>query len=95
MSSMWETTTTRRRRLPGEDTCKESRELVWCLILTRHGEPAPVSELLVTARAIKISNPIFYDYIRILLIKTNSVIYICYIKYRGNVEKICARCGTR
>ena len=29
--------------------------------------------------------PFFYVYIRVLLINTNSMVYICYIKYPGKV----------
>ncbi len=48
------------------------------------GEPAPGVQRwgsLGTARAMKLNNPTFYGYFRVLLIKTNSMIYICYIKY--------------
>jgi hypothetical protein len=38
------------------------------------------------ARAIKFNNTTFCGYIRVLLIKTNSTIYICYIKYGGNAD---------
>ena len=36
-------------------------------------------QLVGVARAIKFNNTNFYGYIRDLLIKTNSMIYICYI----------------
>ena len=34
----------------------------------------------------KFDNTTFYGYIRVLLIKTNSMVYICYIKYGGNAD---------
>ena len=56
----------------------------------RHGKLALVvqaaGDSLGAARIIKFDNPTFYGYIQILLIKTNSIIYICYIKHDRNVE---------
>ena len=81
-----------------EDTSSEAAEgrgtrgrTLKVVVPTRHGEPAPgvraAGDSLGTACAIKFNNYTFYGYIRILLIKTNSMIYICYIKYGGNGGK--------
>ena len=44
------------------------------------------------AHAVKFGNPTFYGYIWILLIKPNSMIYICYMLYKINIiwmQKTC------
>jgi len=50
-------------------------------------------DLWETARAKKLCNTNFYCYIRVLLVKTVLMIYICYIKYRecGNMCACCRR----
>jgi hypothetical protein len=62
----------------------------WMLVCSSHGtqrgESARVSGKLRTARGMKLNNTTFYGYIRVLLIKTNSMIYICYTKYGGNAD---------
>ena len=43
------------------------------------------------ARGIKVDNEDFYGHIQVLLIKANSVIYICYIKYGGKTYVLTVR----
>src|SRR5260221_1484187 len=54
---------------------------------TSNGGPGPGVRAL---GAIKFNNTNFYGYIRDLLIKTNSMIYICYIYYGGNAACVLA-----
>jgi len=53
----------------------------WAEVPTQHGEPAPgvraAGGSVGVAHAMKINNTTFYGYIRVLLIKTNSTVYIC------------------
>ena len=93
-SSVGGTTRTRRRRLP---ECCQTLGVTWMFVelcffsrdrdaTRRAGSGLPVVQISGTARGKRFSNPACYDHIRVLLIKTNSMIYICYIKYGGKIE---------
>jgi len=45
---------------------------------------------LGTAHTMEFHNPIFYGHIQVLLIQTDPMIYICYIKYRMNTACVFA-----
>jgi hypothetical protein len=68
-----------------EGACMKSHvDGCWFVVPTHapNHEAAPAG----AARATKFDNTTFYGYIQILLIKTNLMIYICYMKCGGNAD---------
>src|SRR5216684_6889470 len=84
---MWETMRTRHQRLPRGRHVMNRNQHNHVDALGRTGSGFLGSwAFLGTACATKLRNHIFHGHICVLLINTNSMIYICCIKYKGMVE---------
>ena len=88
----------------GRGTCARTLEdhvvglglVMWHVVtrLASSGFPRGGQALAGAAGAWNFHKYICYHHIHVLLIKTNPMIYICYIKYGGRSD-MCARCRRR
>src|SRR5258708_7947649 len=84
---MWETMRMRHRRLLRGRRVMNHNQHNHVDALGRTGSRFLGSWVFLgTARATKLRNHVFHGHIHVLLINTNSMIYICCIKHKGMAE---------